>query len=206
MISILINGFSLTMVVELLSRSSFPALFSFIVGSPLKFICNVLIITLTLSIALLSKRRYFLQALISIFWIILGVINHVVLIYRMTPFSAEDLKLLPALKMIIKNYVTPEIVIALIVFAVLVAAVVVLLFLKLPTDVRRESVFAAAASIGAVALCLVLTMDMVTKTDALSENYENLAVAYDNYGFAYMLSNSMLDGGIGEPDGMDTID
>ena len=203
MISILINGFLLTMVVELLSRSSFPALFAFIVGSPLKFICNVLIITLTLSIALLSKRRYFLQALISIFWIILGVINHVVLIYRMTPFSAEDLKLLPALKMIIKNYVTPEIVIALIVFAVLVAAVVVLLFLKLPTDVRRESVFAAAASIGAVALCLVLTMDMVTKTDALSENYENLAVAYDNYGFAYMLSNSMLDGGIGEPERYD---
>ena len=203
MVSILINGFFLTLVVELLSRSSFPALFSFVVGSPLKFICNVLIISLTLTLALLSKRRYFLQALISIFWIILGVVNHVVLIYRMTPFSAEDLKLLPALRMIIKNYVTPEIVIALVLFAALVVTSIVLLYRKLPkvsVETKRGSVFAAAAAIGAVGLCLVLTMDMVSRTDALSDNYENLAVAYDNYGFAYMLSNSMIEGGIGEPD------
>ena len=202
MAAIILNGLWVTAAVELLSRSSLSATIDFIVGSPLKFIANVLIIMLTLSLSLLAKRRNFVQAMVSVFWLILGVINHVVLIYRMTPISMEDLKLLPALKMIMKNYFSPGTIAVVIAGVVLLIVVIVILFKKMPkdNDIRRTSKLAACAAIGAIAVCLVLTLDMVDRVAPMGDNFENLAVAYDDYGFAYVFSGSMFDEGIAKPE------
>ena len=86
-------GILLTFILEILGRRSLLEAIQYFVGSPMMFFYNALIIMLTLSLALLFKRRYFILSLISIIWLGFGIANFVLLGFRTTPFSAIDLTL-----------------------------------------------------------------------------------------------------------------
>ena len=201
MTGLFLNSLLLTFLVEWLGRTSFADVLKFAAGSPLKFLCNICIIFATLSLSYLAgKRRLFFQALFSILWIILGTVNCVVLHYRMTPFSAEDFKLVTALTKILKNYVTPVSIVLLAAGTAATLALTVFLFLKIPKEKTHRSIRDIAVRIGAAVLLLVLSLEIVERTDALSDNFENLAEAYQDYGFAYCFCNSLIKSGISEPD------
>ena len=104
----LLNGFVLTCITEAFNRQSVAGMLRFMAGSPLAFLCNMFIISLTLCLSLLVvHRRYFVQAFISLVWIVMGAANCIILTYRMTPFSAEDFSLLPMLARI-ESVVAPS--------------------------------------------------------------------------------------------------
>ena len=54
------------------------------------FLYNSLIIFASLSIAYLFKRRILSTLLISIVWILLGIVNGAILTFRVTPFTGQD--------------------------------------------------------------------------------------------------------------------
>ena len=202
LLKLYLNSFLLTFFVEMLGRQSFMKAFSFLKKSPINFSCNMFIIALTLCIALLAPtRRRFIQALVSVFWIFLGTVNCVIRFYRMTPFSAEDFRLIPALMLILKNYVTPLVIAALALLLALTVAALVFLFVKLPREHRKFrhviAVFVLGAAVSAAGL--YLTNRQISRTKSLSENFQNLAEAYDDYGFAYCFINSMMHAGISKP-------
>ena len=195
------NAFILTLIVELLCRKSLWKVLGFMAGSPFVFLFNALIILLTLCLSgEFGKRRYFAQACVNIFWLLLGIVNAIVLKYRMTPFSAEDLNLIPMLSKIARNYLTVQAVAALGLGMILLIALMVFLWMYLPKDKHHQSRLRLLTRPAAVFFCLYLVMQMGGRTQAISQDFQNLAQAYENYGFAYCFSNSLVDIGIGRPD------
>ena len=204
-IGFLLNGFVLTCITEAFNRQSVAGMLRFLTGSPLAFLCNMFIISLTLCLSLLvTRRRYFVQACISLVWILMGAANCIILIYRMTPFSAEDFSLLPMLTRIVKNYMTPGLILTVAAaLVILIAATVVLWFrlpkntpVKAPMRVLRLNVLKTACMV----LALSFSLNMGMKTQAISQDFKNLADAYEEYGFAYCFSNSVVDKGIAKPE------
>ena len=84
----------LVFTIECVSRHSFTSAVSFCISSPLTFLYNALLIFATLLIVYLFKHRALVRIVISIFWMLLGVINGCVLASRVTPFNFADLKLI----------------------------------------------------------------------------------------------------------------
>ena len=201
----LLNGFVLTCITEAFNRQSVAGMLRFMAGSPLAFLCNMFIISLTLCLSLLVvRRRYFVQAFISLVWIVMGAANCIILTYRMTPFSAEDFSLLPMLARIVKNYMTPGLIftVAAVIVSLLIGTVV--LWFRLPKDMSAKTSMRSLRLNILKTACMVLalsfSLNMGMKTQALSQDFKNLADAYEEYGFAYCFSNSVVDKGIAKPE------
>ena len=191
----------ITTILETLNRMSFWGTLRFALRSPMAFLCNVLIIFMSLSVSTLSgTRRRFIQVLISAVWLVFGIVNAIVLRYRMTPFSAEDFHMVPFLLKIADNYLTIGSFIAIIAAAFLLAAGLILLWMKLPRETVRRNWLLIAAKTGLLSAALYMALDMATQTEAISKDFTNLADAYDSYGFAYCFTNSIIDVGIDRPE------
>ena len=95
--NIYLNGillsFFLNFSIEAFSRHSIIESLRYLTQSPLVFLYNTFLILITLSIALLVKRKIAVATLISTIWLAGGITNGLVLKNRVTPFTANELKL-----------------------------------------------------------------------------------------------------------------
>ena len=98
-IALLVN-----LLIEMMARGSFLKGIYFLIGSPYVFLCNSVIILMTLSVTLLMRRRLWGLSLISVIWIISGITNAVLLANRVTPFTAVDLMLIDSGLGVITKY------------------------------------------------------------------------------------------------------
>ena len=72
-------------IIEAISRHSFLEAWEYMTGRPLVFAYNAGFIFTTSLIAYLFRRRCFWRVIVSLFWLILGIINGVLLLNRVTP-------------------------------------------------------------------------------------------------------------------------
>lgn len=70
------------------------------------FLFNVLIIMLTLSVAMYFKREIFVLVFMSVVWLLFGIVNFVILHFRVTPFSAVDFTLISSAISVSGHYLT----------------------------------------------------------------------------------------------------
>ena len=203
-LGLFVQALFLTILIELLSRKSLIRLGRFMFMSPLAFICNVLIIFMTLLVArLFPTRAKFAAAFISMIWLLFGVINSVVLRYRMTPFSGEDFNMVPSLFRIAKNYLNLFMIVMVIIGVGIFIAAIVLLWIKMPAKKEKHPIkrrIITLIYIGVLIAILSVSISLALRTNELSRNFMNLADAYEKYGFAYCFTNSLFDKGIGRPD------
>ena len=82
---------AINFVIELLARHSLILTLQFLFGHPVVYFCNVFIIFAVISLAMFFRRRVFATCMLSMLWLLLGVINGVILLNRMTPFTVKDL-------------------------------------------------------------------------------------------------------------------
>ena len=190
----------LNFTIESLARHSISGGFAFLTGSPLVFFYNALIIFTTLSIAVLIKRRIFVYVVLSGLWLALGIINGVILSNRMTPFTTKDLAILEDGLTIATNYLSTGEMILAGALAVLLIAVIVLVFLFAPKkkkiDYRKNGVIFAlivALSCGTSAIAI--------RTGTVATFFGNLAYAYRDYGVPYCFINTWLNTGVHKPSG-----
>ena len=80
--------------IEVISRHSLFQAWNYMTGTPLVFLFNAFLIFATFMIVYLFKRRVFVRILLSVFWLFLGTCNGYLLLKRVTPFNAQDLKVL----------------------------------------------------------------------------------------------------------------
>lgn len=191
-------AFLIAIFTEIMGRHSVLSALGFIFVHPLRFLVNVLIVLLTLSVSFLFKKRRAMLSLISTVWIILGVINFVLLSFRTTPLGMIDFMLIGACLGVINVYFdTVELIfIGIIVLAVL--TLIVLMFIKLKPvkpDYKRSAVFVLA-----VGLLMVVTYRAVSDEDVIQESFSNIAGAYEDFGFAYCFSTGTFDRGIDMPE------
>lgn len=189
----------LNFTMEALSRHSLMAAFAFIGDSPLVFLYNAFIIFVTLSLVLFAKRKVFATIFVCAVWIISAFANFIVLCFRTTPFSAVDMLMLRNVMTMLDKYLTKWQMVLSVIGIVLVIALLIYLYIRLPkTESKRRPLRASAYVCMCVFLIITLTK-VAVETQTISDNFGNLAYAYNDYGFAYCFSNSIIDVGISKP-------
>ena len=184
--------------IESLSRHSVVEGFAHIVSHPLVFVYNSLIIMFTLSFALLFRRRLFGTVLFSMPWIICGFINSVILTYRVTPLGAIDFQI--ARFSLILMYLSPVQRVMLYVGVGLFIVSIISLWLLGPKVTGKMHYGKNTAAIEGSLAAVMVMMGLAHQFRILSTDFGNLVGAYDNYGFVYCFTSSIIDNGIDKPD------
>ena len=91
-------------LIETVSRLSFFEAWDYMTGTPLVFLYNAFMIFVTFMIVYLFRRRVFARILLSVFWVFLGTCNGYLLTKAVTPFNAQDLKVLSDALELTGNY------------------------------------------------------------------------------------------------------
>jgi phosphoglycerol transferase MdoB-like AlkP superfamily enzyme len=187
----------LEFVLEALSRHSVLDAVVFLVKAPYAFAFSALMIFFTLSITLATPIKAFLQALISLLWLAMGITNCILLLKRVTPFTVNDLSLITSVFRIFSVYLS-IIEIVLIVIAIL-AAIAGLVFLAIKAPKGKIKLKSAISSILISALLLPGGYYLGLGTHVLSDQFPNIADAYDQYGLPYCFFIGIIDRGISQP-------
>lgn len=199
----LLIAFGLELLLEILGRRSVLDGLHFLVSSPIVFLYNTSIIFFTLLFALFLRRRIFGICLISAIWVACGVANFVVLGYRITPFAAIDLLMVKDVLSMIDVYFTKVQQVLLVIGIAALIAGIVFLFRKTPKFEGKKHVIQTMLLCIAIWTGIVAFTNFNVKHNIISDDFANLGMAYQDYGFAYCFTNSIIDNGIEKPDDYD---
>ncbi len=197
-----IAAMAIVFIVEVISRRSFISACKFVDSHTLAFMYNSFLVFVSFALVYLFRRRAFARVVITGFWTILGIINGCVLSNRVTPFGYTDLKCIPELlAMNNTSYFTAEqatiVVIGLGSFALFLIA----LFIKGPK--YNGKIRYAGVSVAFLALLFVaipVTTNVAQSTNVVASYYSNIAQGYNDYGFVYSFSSTVVDRGMQKPE------
>lgn len=189
----------MNLLIELASRKSFPSLGSYVWGSLPIFILNTFIIALPYGVVFVTRRKAFVCITLSVMWLFMGVVNGILLIFRTTPFTAADFRLVKYAVSLATVYFTwPQII--LIGCGILFAIVfLIMVWRKAPVSVEKVRYKAGA---GLLAACLVVVLGLTSaamKTNLVAVHFGNIGEAFQAYGFPYCFANSLFNMGISKP-------
>ncbi len=191
----------LNILVESLSRHSFFEGVGHLWTNPLAFIYNCLLIFLTLTVVAFFKRRIFVGFVVSAFWVFFGTANCVMLSFRVTPFTAPDMKnMMDGLRIINQYMSTFQLVLVCLGILLLLAAIVIIA-IKTPKIKEKIHILTSALVMSITFGVVMLLTNIGPKLGFLSENFGNIANAYKDYGFGYCFFSSVFNSGIDKPKG-----
>ncbi|MCM1282950.1 MAG: LTA synthase family protein [Muribaculaceae bacterium] len=189
-------------VVEMISRRSFLSACTFVAWHTGAFLYNAFIVFASLCLVYLFRRRLFARTIISGFWIILGVINGCILSNRVTPFGFTDLKCINDLfAMNNTNYFTAEEATLVVIGLAFFALCCVLLFIKGPKyqgKIHKIVVFCAIVCV--LFIGIPVTTNAAQSANVVASYFSNIAQGYENYGFIYGFSSSVMGRGMDKPE------
>lgn len=186
-------------IIEAICRHSFTEAWTYMTGRPLVFLYNAAFIFTTSLIVYLFRRRCFWRVLVSIFWLTLGIINGVLLMTRVTPFTGPDLHMITdALKIANKYLPFAGVVVVCILFAILVL-LLVMLFIKGPKYQGPLKYKYNIPLVLAGALLFAGSTKLALEKRVLSNYFGNIAFAYEDYGYPYCLATTIFNTGISCP-------
>ena len=195
-------------IIESLSRHSVAAAWTYLTETPLVFFYNAFMIFITFSIVYVFKRRIFTRIILSVLWLFLGVVNGVMLLKRVTPFNAQDLKTMTEGFSLFTNYFKGfELVLMVIGIGALIVWVISIW--------RRGGQYQGKVN-RVLALCGVIVSfgafsfmtEKAVEHRVVSTYFGNIAFAYHDYGLPYCFASSIFNTGISEPNAYteETID
>lgn len=183
-------------VIEAISRHSVVKAWDYMVTSPWTFLFNTYMIFATFLIVYIVRRRVFARIIIGVTWMILGIVNGYMLSVRVTPFNAQDLKVIDdALTMLDKYFTGVQ---GVLIITAIVAVITWLVHMwrhgnKFQGKMHRIiATIVAVLAIGAIA---PLT-DFAIDNRIVSDYFGNIAFAYEDYGFPYCFGASLLNTGM----------
>lgn len=192
-------------IVELVSRRDLISTLSFIAETPLTYLYNAFLVFASMTLVYLFRRRIFARLLICSFWIILGIINGVVLSNRVTPFNFSDLTCIPDLmSMQGTSYITPGLVIAVLLAATAFITCCVLVYRKAPVFSGRPHLLRSSLfTLGVLFIVIPITTKAAQDGDVVETYFANIAEGYEDSGFVYAFSTGVLDRGMDKPEEYD---
>ena len=197
---VLVLAFAVTLAVEMASRHSLWQGIVFLFAHPINIAANMTIVLVTLAIGLFFRKRVFFIAFFTVFWLGLGITNAIVLVFRVTPFGAIDIALLPSVSSVITVYLDSWQILLIIAMIALAVAALAVTFIKSPKSVPsyRSAALVLLASTAAAVGTYSLTV--VGQEETRSKIFSNISDAYQQYGFVYCFCTGAVDQGIDEPD------
>ena len=187
-------------VIETLSRHSLIEAWEYMTDTPLVFFYNTFMIFMTFMVVYLVKRRVFTRIIISILWLLLGITNGIMLLKRVTPFNAQDLKTMTEGLSLFKSYFSP---VELVMMAIGIPAAVLWCIAMYRRGGQYQGkmhrVFALLSVVATFGVYMFLT-DLAVNNRVISTYFGNIAFAYEDYGLPYCFSASLFNTGISQPD------
>lgn len=190
----------LCFAIEVISRHSIVGAFQFLALHTFAFAYNSFLIFASLALVYLIRRRAFARIIISGFWIFLGTINGCILSNRVTPFGYTDLKCISdLLAMQNTNYFTAKEAAAVVIVVGLFLAFCVYMFVKGPKFQGRRRKYLTPCMVAVCFLMIPITTQAAQNSNILASYFANIAQGYENYGFVYGFSTSVVDRGMSKP-------
>lgn len=191
----------LCFAIESISRHSIAKAFGFFALHTWAFAYNSFLIFASLALVYLIRRRVLGRILISGFWLFLGTINGCILSNRVTPFGYTDLKCInDLLSMQNTNYFTAREAILVVSIVTMFFALCIYLFFKGPKFNGRRRTFLTPCLVGLCMLMVPVTTQAAQNSNILASYFANIAQGYENYGFVYGFSTSVVDRGMKKPE------
>lgn len=194
---VVVISYFITFLNEAMSRRSVWGTVAFLFTQPFMFVCNMSIVAIFASLALISRKRKFWLWAVSLVFFGIGLTNFILMFNRITPFSAKDFTLVRSVYPIIPVYLG---VFGTILAAVaLLGAIVGLIVLYFKTKMEKVNYKKACISFLACVLTATACIGGGTLTGAIPNHFSSLPEAYKNYGFNLCFSISVFDVGISKP-------
>lgn len=186
--------------IEAISRHSIGEAWEYLTMTPWPFLFNTYMIFVTFLLVYIVRRRVFFRIIISVFWLVIGCVNGYMLSVRVTPFNAQDLKVIDdALSMIDKYFTGPQ--------GLLIIIGILAVLAWLVSMWRRGGQYTGKLyRIPAIVVCVIAFATLGKVTDfaidkrVVSDYFGNIAFAYEDYGLPYCFTASMFNTGIDKPD------
>ena len=179
----------LALIVEILCRQSVFEGLAYMVCNPILFMANALIIFAGYAVGLLFKKRYSLIFFMTLLWLGLAIADCVMMNFRITPLSMNDILLLKSVITIIDVYLSVfEIIIIAVAFVAAVTAVVIMIVKQ-----KKRSVSYLKIGITAGTALIIMTAILLTG------KYSSAVSRYRKYGFPFSFCMSTIDRGIDKP-------
>lgn len=186
-------------VIEAICRHSFTEAWTYMTTRPLVFAYNTAFIFTTMLLVYLFRKRIFWRIFIGSFWLFLGIVNGVLLLNRVTPFTGPDVKNLSDGLSIAKKYLTQT---QMTIGAVLLGIAVLILLIILIKSPKYRGKLRYKVNIPLI-LAGVLAFGGITQLAlekrVLSNYFGNIAIAYEDYGYPYCLATTIFNTGISAP-------
>lgn len=195
----LVTAVCLNLFVEAMSRRSLFGAFGYLFTNPIVFIYNTILIAVTLSISLFFKRKHFVLFVTSLAWVIIGITDFILLLFRTTPFTATDITLAKSAVDIWQYYLKFYHIILIAIGLVLLAICCVIVWKKTSKNSTRYPIVKSISFfVTTLGLSFLLT-GAGLKMNFLAANFGNLANAFHDYGLPYCFVNSVINTGIDKP-------
>ena len=191
----------INIVIELASRKSLLNLGSYIGNSFFIFLLNTLIIFLPFTIMFITRRKAFACILITFLWIFMGIVNGILLIFRTTPFTAADLRLVKYAISLATVYFTWMQIILMVSGGVLALILLVGVWKKAPVSQEKTRL---SHGVAIILLSTALVLGITTgamRYGLVAVHFGNIGQGFRSYGFPYCFSNSVFNTGIAKPEG-----
>ncbi|MEY8337384.1 LTA synthase family protein [Lachnospiraceae bacterium 62-35] len=195
----LLTAGSINILIEILGRRSLLGALRYMVGNPHVFLMNTGIILLLFLPAFFTRRKWFFFILAALIWIFAGVVNGVLLIFRTTPFTAADFRLIKYAMGMLTTYMSwPEIFLS----AFGIAGTVFLMFWiwkKAPVEEAAVSLLTAFLICSITGLVQAGYLKYCVESGRAAVHFGNIGQAFQEYGFPYCFVNSIVNTGIQKP-------
>lgn len=190
----------LAFIVDSISRGSISESIDFISNRGITFLFNALIILLTFSITLLTKRKMFYYCVISTLWIIAATSNNILLNLRGTPLTGSDLKLIKSGLKLINNYMSKEEILSILAALFFIIILLVFIFIFAPKTKFKINYFLSVVVIFIILIIYKVFSFLALSTSIISNNFWDLDAVYKENGFTYCFTTTLLNNGVSEPE------
>lgn len=188
-------------IIEAISRHSAVEAWEYLTLTPWTFLFNAYYIFITFLLVYLVKRRVFFRIIISVLWLALGCVNGYMLSVRVTPFNAQDLKVIDDALTMLDKYFTGVQGVMLIIGILAVIVWLISMWRRggqyTGKRYRIPALIALVAAFGTISTVTDIAID----NRLVSNYFGNIAFAYEDYGLPYCFSASLFNTGISEPSG-----
>ena len=187
------------LILETLSRKSILDAVVFMLDQPVYFCVNLALILFLYALPFLSKRENFFRTLVTVFLMIIGVTDFVLLFIRVTPFTAHDLQQINAAIRILDHYISFFAIVIAVVLVIAGLTALVIWYRRAPKRRHRRKLSESLPRIFITGAASALFLMTPVKNVILPNRFSNIADAYHHYGLVYCFATSALSTGIKKP-------
>lgn len=192
--------FAMVFIYECLGYKSLTGGFEFLIGYPWAYLCNMMIISTSFTLALLFKKRVGVVLTLCLIWTFCAFGNFVLLCNRVTPLTGNDLALITDVFGVVTKYLS-AVQTGLLIGVILLAILgIIALFVKGPSTCKKVNYVRSILTICGMVLLTWGIFNVSWRVGGVETQFHELSQSYKKNGFVYCFVNSLVDVGVSKPD------